>query len=134
MPLEFRDKVSAAFLPMNLVWSNFETRTLFVPRIGPRLGRHCDLGHVIWPAERAAFAMEEFADSGRDATLFSLDLAVKPNTGTHLLQPGIYQMDFSVAARNAKTITGTVRILLTGRWFDDEGEMLRDGIFIDRMS
>jgi hypothetical protein len=119
-----------AFLPMNIRWSNFEPPTLFVPRIGPSLGRHCDLGHVLWPPERVVFPAAEFRETPRDQTLFQLDLAVAPNTGTHLLQPGIYLLDAFASARGTKTVIVTVRILLSGTWYEDGREMFAEGAFI----
>ena len=40
-----------AFMPMNLQWSH--VRAVLYPNIAARMGKHCDLGHIVDPARRA---------------------------------------------------------------------------------
>src|SRR5437867_7687994 len=41
----------ANFLPMNLQWSH--NREIYAQGISPRMGKHCDLGHVVEPSRKA---------------------------------------------------------------------------------
>lgn len=61
-------------------------------------------------------------------TVFSLDLAVKPATGTYLLRTGRYRIVLATAAANAGLVRRTVELNLTGRWFSDEMQMLTQGV------
>jgi hypothetical protein len=76
------------FLPMNLRWSHATPPIVFYPRIAAGLGRHCDLGHIVRPADRELCdSSEQLSGVPVQQTLLSLDTEVAPHTGTHLLPP-----------------------------------------------
>jgi hypothetical protein len=58
----------------------------------------------------------------------SLDLAVRPNTGSHLLPRGEYKIVVVAVTANAAVERRTLELTQTGQWFDDEPRMLREGI------
>lgn len=115
----------ANFLPMNLRWSH--TLELFRERIAPKMGRHCDLGHVADPALKAVHG-EQRPDVNANDTLLCLSLESLPNTLVHLLGPGRYRLELTIAADNCDPKRKTVIISLTGRWFQTEAEMFTQGI------
>ena len=119
-----------SFLPMNLRWSHSRTPDspeIFADGISPRMGKHCDLGHITHP-KRAAELNEWLSDVPHDKTILALDLEVAPNTQSHLLPPGVYRLDLRIAAANSKPVETTLEITLTGEWHDRESTMLTDGI------
>jgi len=115
---------------MNLVWSNIHR--IHLPIIGPRGShRHCDVGHIIDPANWPAFPEEDNARLGLTADQASLtfDLIARPNHQGHIVGPGLYRLDIEVSAENARPILSCLEITLR-RWFSDEGRMLIEGVGI----
>jgi hypothetical protein len=119
----------AEFPPMNLVWSG--TRQMYFPIIASEMGKHCDIGHIVDPAQRAALR-EEAPRLGLTSqqTSLAFDLVAPPNHRGHIIGPGEYQLDILVAAENVRPIKRTIAISLRGLWDDDETKMLRDGVGI----
>jgi hypothetical protein len=120
------------FLPMNLAWSHFEESPQRFLDISPGTYKHCDLAHIIEPRERDTIRAERKTgpNISPDKTILSLDTIVKPHTKSYLLPFGTYRLIISVAASNAKADRKTLEIRLTGDWYDDEQEMLEQGIDI----
>jgi hypothetical protein len=117
-----------SFLPMNLVWADYHQ--VFIPIISPGMHRHCDLGHVIDPEKRGLFPAEAKSWPGvpPPKAILSLATAAKSHTLGHLLPLGTYHLTVVVAAMNAKPATTMFELELTGDWYDDEREMLCEGI------
>lgn len=116
-----------AFPPMNLRWTNLGT--IYFPSITAKMGKHCDLGHIVDPPRRYA-VREENAALGLTAqhTSLAFDLMVAPTHMGHIIGPGVYRLDILVAAENAVPLSRTVEITLRGPWYPDEAQMLRDGV------
>jgi hypothetical protein len=57
-----------------------------------------------------------------------LDLEVKPGSQGHLVKPGTYQLELRIAAANARPVIKQLEFTCTGKWFDDETDMFREGI------
>ncbi|MBI3939030.1 MAG: hypothetical protein HY323_18815 [Betaproteobacteria bacterium] len=121
------------FLPMNLRWAHAHSRgpeggpEVYADGISPKMGKHCDLGHVIDPANRTECG-ENIEGVSPTSPLFALDLEFPPNTGSHLLAPGTYRLELQIAAANARPVTKLLEITIAGSWSDDERIMFRDGI------
>ena len=127
-------QVVPAFMPMNLRWSHVSPPQVFYPRIAPGMGRHCDLGHIVSPVVRPRVpAGENLPDAPSDETILALDLEVQPHTLTHLLCPGVYQFVVHAAAANARPVRVHIQLRLTGRWYDDEETMLKEGVRFGRV-
>jgi hypothetical protein len=122
-------KTVEEFLPMNLVWSHVRR---VLDSISPDMQKFCDLGHIIDPAERPKFPMEDNPKLGvaSDKAILSLDLEMQPFTMSHLIPPGAYQLTLKVAAANAKPVSKRLEVILTGDWYKDERKMLGEGITI----
>jgi len=119
-----------SFLPMNLVWSHI--RRAFLDAISPEMEKLCDLGHIVEPAKRSRFGMEDNPQLGVPAgqTIFSFDVETKSFTMSHLIPPGTYRLVLLVAAANAKPVRKTLEIVLTGDWYDEQPRMLGEGVGI----
>lgn len=120
-------KVDNDFLPMNLKWSH--SHEIYLQGISPRMGRHCDLGHVIEPSQRAGFK-EDLPGVATTNTIFTLALEAAPTSLTHLLKQGIYRLELRVASANGTPVTKVLEIVHSGNWYDDEEKMFRDGISV----
>jgi len=115
------------FPPMNLKWAYFGN--MYFPRIAPRMGKHCDLGHITDPARRAVVDEDAPRLALTDQqTSLAFDLIASPNDRSHIVGPGEYRLDIVVAAGNARPVRRTIAISLRGPWYDDEARMLRDGV------
>ncbi len=120
------------FLPLNLRWAHGQARDgrgpeIYAEGISPKMGKHCDIGHITDPNNRAELGEDlEGVSSGK--AIFALDLEVAPNTRSHLLAPGIYRLELRVAAGNSSPVTKVLEITVTGDWFADERKMFQDGI------
>jgi hypothetical protein len=116
-----------AFPPMNLKWANLGI--IYFPAIAPKMGKHCDVGHIVDPARRhlAHEDAPRLALTDQQTSL-AFALMVAPNHKGHIVGPGEYQLDILVAAENARPIRRTVAISLRGTWDADETRMLRDGV------
>lgn len=124
------------FLPMNLRWTHSGSRIqpeIFADGISPKMGRHCDLGHIVDPKVRQTLG-ESLPGVGNDKTVLALELEVQPNTLSHLLAPGVYRLELLVAAANRAPIPNTIEINLTGEWHDKEEKMFSDGVGVKLVS
>ena len=121
------------FPPMNLIWA--DVGGLHVSSMAPQTGRHCDIGHIMDPAERQQWTVsKEINPSLRltaSQTSFTFALAVQPNHKGDIVPSGIYQLHIVVAARNARTLEAVLGLMVDGRWFNTEAQMLADGIHVD---
>lgn len=119
-----------SFLPMNLRWSHSQLsplgREIFAEGISPKMGKHCDLGHIIDPSKRVAFGIN-LSNIAAGKTILELDLEVAPNTLTHLLSPAVYRLEMKLAAANLEPETKTIEINHTGDWYSEETKMFSDG-------
>ncbi len=122
-----------SFLPMNLRWAHGQQRSggpeIFAEGISPGMGKHCDLGRVIDPAHHANLG-EELPGVGTGNSILALDLEVPPNTKSHLVSPGVYQLELRVAAANCIPVTKVIEITITGKWFAEQRQMFSDGLGI----
>jgi len=124
-------KEEKQFLPMNLRWAN--SHEIFAEGISPKMGKHCDLGHIVHPS-KATQAGNTLPNVPADKVIMSLDLEVKPNTKSHLLAPGTYRLELRLAAANSTPVVLILELTLTGGWYDDESRMFADGIGISHVS
>jgi hypothetical protein len=120
-------KIDTHFLPMNLRWSH--DNQVYAQGISPKIGKHCDLGHIIEPSQKAQFKEDLPGVTAMD-TVFALALEVQPQSLPHLLAPGTYRLELHIAAANSAPVTKTLEIVHSGNWFDDEEKMFQDGIVV----
>jgi hypothetical protein len=113
------------FMPMNLMWSHLGEPV--AKGISRGMGRHCDLASVL-RRDDAAKLGQTLPGVGADKTLLCLELEVKPNTMSHLWEPGEYKLDLLIAAANTRPVERRIEIRLTGHWFDDEETMFTSGL------
>ena len=122
-----------AFLPMNLRWTHSpygsERPEIFAEGISPRMGKHCDLGHIVHPTLRERIGQ---TPNGLpiENNILELDLEVLPATKSHLIPPGVYRFELLIGAANSAPVKKTIEINLTPNWYDQEEKMFSDGIGI----
>jgi len=125
------------FLPMNLRWSHSQSSPLnpevFAEGISPKMGKHCDLGHIIDPTKQPSFGVSRpNVDAGK--TILILDVEVPLSLNTHLLPPAVYRIEIKLAAANADPKTKIIEINHTGVWYSEERKMFSDGFGMKEMS
>lgn len=108
------------FLPLNLKWSHYGFTT--IPTIQPRLFKHLDFGHIV---ESQFAALDHFGISERPNIVFQFDLAVIPNTGSHILLPGDYKVRVIFAANNLRPKEKLYHLTIKDIWTNNENEMLQ---------
>lgn len=114
-----------SFLPMNLIWSHFQPRTINT-RIAKKLFHHCDFGF---------FA--PFNEGNR--TILKLDTMVQPNlvaSGEYpnVFQPGKYEFELLLSGDNAKPLKKKWLLEFDENWTEDEQEMLTRHIKFEEIS
>lgn len=114
------------FLPMNLTWAH-TNKEIFRDRIAPKMGRHCDLGHIANPRLKPIHK-ETLPDLPEDKTVLCLSLEVTPFTRIDLLKPGNYKLELLIAGDNASPKKKVVKIMHSGNWFEKEEDMFRERI------
>jgi hypothetical protein len=113
------------FLPLNLRWAH---SPLIFADINPRMGRHCDLGHVVDP-QSAHTVGDSLPNVPPGTPLLHLDLEVVPATRSHLLTPGTYRLQLQIAAANSRAVTTELEITLNG-WYENQEQMFSRGVGI----
>ncbi len=123
-------KRDSSFLPVNLLWTHL--RQPFYPVISRGTHKHCDVVHFFRPSDRRNIPFEErtWHDVDASQVILSLDTSRKSYTLSHLVPPGTYRLSIIVAAANAKPLTKTLEIHLSGKWYDMQSKMLEEGISI----
>ena len=98
------------FLPMNLKWSHMGS--IFFPRLGPGVPKHCDFFHIVKPSDRYRIESEAMfgEESERSETVISFDLMVKPLALGHLATAGRYEVELVIDG---------ARYVGTGTWPTD---------------
>ena len=129
-------KLDEHFLPMNLCWSHsavgVDKPEVFAEGISPHMGKHCDLGRILEPNLRKTIG-EYPKDTMPENNCLALELEVKPNTRSHLIQVGNYKMEIKIAASNAKPVVKWLEISLKSKWYADEKSMFTDGITVKQL-
>lgn len=114
------------FFPMNLTWAHDDESHR--DWISPTTTRLCNLGRLLDPNRPNA------GRSGSQGTVLELHVQVTPTTRTNHLSSGTYRLYLEISASNCKLIQKTLEIMHSGKWFDNEHAMYKDGItfrFVD---
>ncbi|MCL5405719.1 MAG: hypothetical protein M1398_03205 [Deltaproteobacteria bacterium] len=120
------------FLPMSLVWSNTGTTgqakrgEAFLEGISPRMGQHCDIGHINEPDVRKDVPDEQHPNVPQDKTLLALDVQFRHSEMGYLLEPGSYELHLKISAASSPPVSRIVRITLSGGWDGTPEKMYRD--------
>ena len=119
------------FVPMNLAWSNSPRingkRDAFFDGLSPKIGRHCDLGHILDP--RGALPNQWKRAGGVEGeTVFEFDFDSIPSTRSDLLAPGTYRIELTIAGANVRPIQRILELNHTGRWSKDQNRMFSNDI------
>lgn len=110
-----------AFIPKNLSWSQFDE--WFAPAILPNMYRHCNLGVTTDP--------RDYPEGMGPRTILFLTLQGIPNTPGYQITPGLYRLFLKIAAENInKPVEAIMEMDISGDWFSEEDDMLRQGMKI----
>jgi len=125
-------KEEKQFLPMNFRWSNSPIGQveIFTEGISPKMGKHCDIGHLIDPGSPRMRELRDILHINEEKVLMEFDLEVFPATFSNVISPGEYQLIIKIAAANARPKEVKLKLNFNGNWFDDEVEMYSKGIGI----
>lgn len=118
-------KKKSDFLPLNLLWSHY--RKITMEKIQPKLFKHLDFGFIL---KRNFVNLKKYGIEGTPNVVFQFDVAVKPNTGSHILLPGNYKVKIVFAASNFKPIEKTYNLEIKDKWDNNEEKMLAENILI----
>jgi len=125
-----------SFLSDNLDWGSSSTKTneeakIYYGFIFPNTFKHCELGHILDPEKRHLISSEnnpKLPIKEKDETIFSFNVATRYNNLYYLVAPGTYRVKVLVAGENFKLVKKEYELEVTGKWFEDEGRMLTDGV------
>lgn len=121
-------KPVAGYLPMNLKWA--DSHEIYAEGLNAKMGRHCDIGHILNPTMRQKFPGEEPPDLQTIRTLLSLDVEAMTYRYNHIIEEGIYQLTLKIAGANCTPVPVTIQIEISGDWFSDEKTMLTNGVSV----
>jgi hypothetical protein len=116
------------FDPMNLSWSHWETP--IIDGISREMPKYCGLAHIYDPAKRQRFPTHLRKNAPCGQALLEFCLQRLPNTGTHVVESGLYRLHILVAAANARPKPFVVEINFSGQYFADESKMMSEGFGI----
>jgi hypothetical protein len=119
------------FLPMSLNWSHYGKSVL--DNIAPKLFKFCDFGSIIHPDYQSSLVNDFGIKLRQGGVALSMDLEVKPFTGTHILTPGIYKFEFALSGKNVSKKTKTFEITFSDYWSDDENDMLNNCLKVEEL-
>jgi hypothetical protein len=88
------------FLPMNLRWSH--GREIYAEGISPRMGKHCDLGHIVDPQRRKW--IDGDLEGGPEANFVCSRSRVESQHTKSPFGPGRYHLNLLVAAANCAPV------------------------------
>jgi hypothetical protein len=123
------------FLPQWFCWATWRElqheRRVFMPVIPPRSTRYVDFAHVVDPAGRNAFELENDPAVPTASAILSLDVAIRYMRLGHLLGPGKYALVVEVSASNAEPEAFVVAVNNPGVWDLNESNMLSRGVKVE---
>lgn len=128
-----------SFSPDNLTWSTLFNHVgqhaRYCEFISPDTYKHCNLGHIHDPVYRKHLGNEDNQNLAVASTesIFSFGVHFKSNILYYLVSPGTYRVKIKVGCENASTIEKQYEITITGKWFEDETQMLDEGITITEL-
>lgn len=114
-------KIQESFLPLNLKWSHFGIDTM--QSIPSGVFRHCDLGFLTGGHYKEAL-LKSFSLSRDSKVVLKTDTIVEPNTGSHIIFPGIHRLTIYVSVSNGITIKKKFEINLKNEWDESKLEKL----------
>lgn len=119
------------FIPMNFKWSHSQGKEIkpeiFAEAIAPKMGKHCDFGHIIRPTKNEINPRTGYGYAGLE-----LDLEVIPNNRSDILLPGEYLLKLKIAASNSKPKTVNFYIKFSGVWYENIDEMFGEGVILSK--
>jgi hypothetical protein len=92
------------------------------------MGKHCDLGHIVDPSTRPANEENPTLSLNRQQSSLAFDLIVFPNHKGHIVGPGFYELQITLAAENTRPVRSTFLINIPGTWYADPTTMMREGV------
>lgn len=116
------------FLPLNLVWSHYRQPTM--SKIQPKLFKHLDFGFIL---KSNSEYLARFGIQNNTNIFFEFDLAVRPNTGSHILLPGDYRVKIIFAGNNLEPLEKIYHLVIKDNWADDEATMLQENMTIEEV-
>jgi hypothetical protein len=114
------------FMRMNLTWSH--TGRVFRDAISPQTAKDCDVAHIVKPSQRHQFPGEDDPHFEHGKAILYFYTEVRPTNLSYLCPPGDYRLHITLAAANAPPVRQILTINVTGRWYDDENDMFKDGV------
>lgn len=112
------------FSPVSLKWTGPENNRYFT--IQPEREYYCDIGRIHHPAHEPDPAFFAAGEEQRQQNKFFFELPTRYFSQPDYLAPGKYEIQISVYCKNSKRITRTFKIVWSGKWKDDESEMLNE--------
>ena len=111
-------KLVTKFIPMNLIWSHFNTHTVRIPG---DIFRHCDFGY--------------FAKSDKGNLILTLKTIIQPTPVVdeevpNMFYAGNYEFELLVSGDNITPTRKRWLLWFNGKWDEDESEMLNTNIKI----
>ena len=101
-----------------------------IPKIQPKLFKHLDFGYIL---KSNAEYLARFGIQNNTNIFFELDVAVRPNTGSHILLPGDYKIKIVFAGNNLEPIEKFYRLEIEDAWSDNEKEMLTKNVSVEEI-
>lgn len=121
------------FLPMYLKWSH--TESTVIESIPAKIYKMCDLGKIIDPSTRNYAANESLRgyNAKQNEAIFSFEVFPKPNSCSHLIEKGNYQLEVVIGADNCKPIKSEFGIEFDGKWFAGDNVMMDKHVIITKL-
>jgi hypothetical protein len=118
------------FPAMDLKWANTDG-WYYMPRLLPKMSKHCDVCHIVDPAHRVRLREEsKVLKLTNQKCSMTFDQQIPPDRRAHIVGPGEYVLTILVAAENCPPSQHTIKIKLAGPWDADPKKMFGEHVAI----
>jgi len=122
-----KSKLKREFYPLSLCWRHYDPPKVFLRRISPGSVRYIGLGYIpLKLPKESNFSGIEHLDLRPGKSPFVIFSAVKPTTGSYMLEAGTYHLTLEISASNSqKPVKSRIELSFDGEWREDNtGEMI----------
>ena len=114
-------KLGREFYPLPLYWRGYDPLKVFLERLLPGSVRYIGLGCIpSKPLEESVLPGLQYLYLKPNESPFVIQSAIRPTTGSYMLEPGRYRLTLEISAANSrKSVKSFIELSFDGVWRED---------------